>query len=105
MLVGEAMTTVMNEHGVDIGRINYQDNGNWGVFKKEGSYQHTHLYGRAKSAKTQIYGQACHFPHMNESPEFYSDFKPLTQDDISAIKMEIERLLATGKYADAEWGL
>ncbi len=28
IVVGEAMTKVMNEHGVDIGRINYQDNGN-----------------------------------------------------------------------------
>ena len=32
MVAGEAMTTVMNKRGVDIGRINYQDNGNWTVF-------------------------------------------------------------------------
>ncbi len=25
----------MNEHGVDIEKINYQDNGNWSVFKKD----------------------------------------------------------------------
>jgi len=63
IVVGEAMTKVMNEHGVDIGRINYQDNGNWTVFKPEGPYLHIHLYGRAKSAKVQRYGQACFFPH------------------------------------------
>ena len=26
IVVGHAMTKVMNEHGVDVGRINYQDN-------------------------------------------------------------------------------
>ncbi|MEO5564344.1 MAG: hypothetical protein ABIR18_12940, partial [Chitinophagaceae bacterium] len=31
MLIGEAMTIAMNKRGIDIGRINYQDNGNWGV--------------------------------------------------------------------------
>jgi hypothetical protein len=28
MVVGEAMIKVMNDHGVDIVKINYQDNGN-----------------------------------------------------------------------------
>src|SRR5689334_1279270 len=46
MIVGEAMTIVMNRHGVDIGRINYQDNGNWSVFTPEGPQLHYHLYGR-----------------------------------------------------------
>ena len=70
IIVGEAMTIVLTKNGIDIGRINYQDNGNWGVFKKEGPYKHFHLYGRAKSAVRQKYGQACHFPHINEKPEF-----------------------------------
>ena len=47
ILAGQAMTTVMNTNGVDIGRINYQDNGNWTVFRPEGSFLHVHLYGRA----------------------------------------------------------
>src|SRR5690606_7747870 len=56
MIVGEAMKTVLNSHGIDVGRINYQDNGNW---REE---LHVHLYGRAKSAVQQLYGQALHFP-------------------------------------------
>lgn len=105
IVVGQAMTTIMNKHGVDIGRINYQDNGNWSVFKPEGSYLHIHLYGRAKSAKTQIYGQSCFFPHRLERPEYYADFKPLNEDDIRGIKMEIERLLSEQKFSDAQWRL
>ncbi len=93
IVVGKAMNTVMNRHGVDIGRINYQDNGNWGVYKPEGSYLHIHLYGRAKSAKTQKYGQACVFPHIEENPEYYMHSKPLNINDINAIKNEIEKLL------------
>ena len=52
MVTGEALAKVMNEHGVDIGRINYQENGNWGVFDPKGPVLHEHIYGRAKSAKT-----------------------------------------------------
>jgi diadenosine tetraphosphate (Ap4A) HIT family hydrolase len=105
VVVGQAMTKIMNEHGVDIGRLNYQDNGNWIVFKPEGSYLHIHLYGRAKSAKTHKYGQACFFPHREEKPEYYENFKPLNEDDVKDIKIEIERLLKEEKFSDTEWGL
>ncbi|MBU0979861.1 MAG: hypothetical protein KJ709_03575 [Nanoarchaeota archaeon] len=105
IVVGQAMTKVMNEHGVDIGRINYQDNGNWTVFKPEGSYLHIHLYGRAKSAKTHKYGQAAYFPHREEKPEYYKDFKPLNAEDVKDIKAEIERSFKEDKFSDPEWGL
>ena len=105
VVVGQAMIKVMNKHGVDIGRINYQDNGNWSVLKQEGPYLHLHLYGRAKSAKTHKYGQACVFPHRNDDPKFYESFKPLNDDDVKGIRDEIERLLKEDKYSDSEWGL
>ena len=105
MVVGEAMTTVLNKNGVDIGRINYQDNGNWGVFKPEGPYQHFHLYGRAKSAVQQKYGQACYFPHKEDYPEFYENLTPLNHQDITDLNLEITRLLATDKYANSAWKL
>lgn len=105
VVVGQAMTDVMNKHGVDIGRINYQDNGNWSVFSEGGPHQHLHLYGRAKSAKVQKYGQACYFPHIADTPEFYRDLKPLTDEDVSGIARATEQLLATEKFGDSEWGL
>jgi len=105
VVVGQAMTKVMNDHGVDIGRINYQDNGNWTVLKPEGSYLHIHLYGRAKSAKIQRYGQACHFPHKEEQPEFYANLKPLTEEDVISIRKEIENLFKEENFSDGEWGL
>lgn len=103
IVVGEAMTRVMNRHGVDVGRINYQDNGNWSVFSPEGPHMHVHTYGRAKSAKVQRYGQACYFPHRDEQPEFYKDLKPLSAEDVSAIKKEIGDLLQEVKFSDIHW--
>jgi len=105
IVVGEAMTIGMNKNGVDIGRINYQDNGNWSVFKPEGPYQHVHLYGRARSAKIQKYGQACYFPHRDEHPEFYASLKPLTENDVEEIRSQIHVLLAHNKYSNLLWGI
>lgn len=102
-VAGEAMTTALNRQGIDIGRINYQDNGNWSVFSPEGSYMHIHLYGRAKSAKVQKYGDACYFPQMNTG--FYDSFEPLNDDDIQEIKKEIEAIFKKEKYQDKNWYL
>lgn len=96
MVTGEAMMKVMNEHGVDIGRINYQENGNWSVFDPQGPYLHEHLYGRAKSAKIQKYGEALHFPQRETG--FYDKNLPLTEKDVKDIRINIEDLLKTSKY-------
>jgi len=103
MVVGEAMSTALNRGGVDIGRINYQDNGNWTVFSPEGPYLHIHLYGRAKSAKIQKYGDACYFPQR--STGFYDTFEPLNEEDILEIRKEIEKIFKEEKYQDGNWKL
>jgi diadenosine tetraphosphate (Ap4A) HIT family hydrolase len=105
MVVGEAMEIVMNQHGVEVGRINYQDNGNWGVFKPEGPYCHLHIYGRAKGAKHQKYGQALNFPHWDEHPSFYEHLKPLNALDIESMRIEVARLMSHEKYSDKNWRL
>jgi len=103
MVVGEAMTVAMNKRGVDIGRINYQDTGNWGLFKPERPYFHIHVYGRAKSATIQKYGDACHLPQR--STGFYDSFKPLDDGDILEIKNEIDKIFKQEKYSDEAWHL
>jgi diadenosine tetraphosphate (Ap4A) HIT family hydrolase len=89
-VVGKTMITVLNDHGVDVGRINYQENGNWGVFREEGPYLHIHLYGRAKSAVIQTYGDALYFPQRETG--FYDNLTPLEPRDIAAMRNEIVRL-------------
>jgi diadenosine tetraphosphate (Ap4A) HIT family hydrolase len=98
-VAGEAMTSVMTKHGVPIGRINYQDMGNWKHFF------HYHLYGRATNAKYQEYGETIFTPRRDKFPEYYERFKPLTKKDETGIKKEIIRLLKTKKYSDSAWKL
>lgn len=105
MVVGEGMTTVLTRHGVDIGRINYQDNGNWSVFKPGGAQLHVHIYRRAKNAIHQKYGQSLNFPHINENPAFYASLRPLAKEDVEGIRTEIIQLLSQEKYKDQSWGL
>ncbi len=103
IIVGEAMTIALNKQGIDIGRINYGDLGNWGVFTPEGPYLHIHLYGRAKSAKINKYGDAPHLPQRDTG--FYDKFKPLNKEDVKIIRKEIESILKRKKYQDKSWGL
>lgn len=93
MVAGEAMKTVLARHGIEIGRINYQDNGNW-------KHQlHIHLYGRAKGAVVQKYGTPLQFPPTYEAfVASMGNLEPLTEEDCKEIREEIERLLETEKY-------
>lgn len=102
-LIGEAMTIALNNRGIDIGRINYQDNGNWSVFKPEGPHLHYHLYGRARSAKIKKYGEACFFPFRETG--FYDSFEPLDAADIAEMQLQITALLKTNKYDLTQWTL
>lgn len=93
MVAGAAMATVLTRHGVDIGRINYQDNGNW---RHE---LHVHLYGRARSAKMQPWGQPLAFPPTAQAfRKQMGNLEPLNAEDVSALRREIESLLQTEKY-------
>ncbi len=93
MVAGEAMKTVLARHGIDVGRINYQDNGNWK------HSLHIHLYGRAKGAVVQKYGTALQFPATPQAfKEMMGNLEPLTEGDCNEIRKEIERLLETEKY-------
>lgn len=92
MVAGEAMTTVLTRRGIDIGRINYQDNGNWRA------ELHVHLYGRARSATRQPFGHYLALPLTAQAFGAQPPLEPLTTDDVAELKSEITRLLATEKY-------
>ncbi len=92
MVAGAAMKTVLTQRGIDIGRINYQDNGNW---RHE---LHVHLYGRARKATLQPYGQYLALPLTAQAFKAQAPLQPLNADDVAALKTEITRLLATAKY-------
>lgn len=103
MLLGEAMKNGMKKRGINIERINYQENGNWAYQKGNKPVFHIHLYGRIRNSVTQTFGEALFFP--NNSTGFYDKFKPLNVKDIEEIKKEIERIEKSEKYNLENWNL
>jgi diadenosine tetraphosphate (Ap4A) HIT family hydrolase len=96
MVVGEAMTTALNRRGVDVVRINYQDNGNWGFHNAQGPALHVHLYGRACSSRRQKHGEALYLPRTE--PGFYEGVQSLNEGDVAEIRRDLECLWETEKY-------
>lgn len=90
---GLALKEAMAEIGVEIGRINYQDNGNWKPSL------HVHLYGRATSATMQRYGEPFSPGHQGRL------YAALNADDIRRIRIQLERLLQEERFSDNSWGL
>lgn len=95
MVGGTALKTVLGRSGIDIGRINYQDNGNWRA------ELHVHIYGRALNAKRQPYGHSLDFCGTREDfRREMGQLEPLNAADAAALREEITRLLASDKYRD-----
>jgi diadenosine tetraphosphate (Ap4A) HIT family hydrolase len=97
MLIGKATTLGLKKRGINIGRINYQDNGNWNM------HLHIHVFGRARTAKIQKWREPVYFPPKKTG--FYKGFKPLNKQDIAEIRKQIKILLKKPKYKDSEWGI
>lgn len=103
MLFGEAMKTGMKKRGINIERINYQENGNWAYLNGKKPVFHIHLYGRTKNSITQTWGEALVFP--NKSTGFYNSFNRLNEEDIEEIKKQIYILEQSEKYNLKNWNL
>jgi len=94
IIFGGAMMRVLPKRGIKLGRINYQDNGNWALKEGKG-HLHVHLYGRAKNSVIQQYGEALYFPPKGSN--VYTHNKPLNAGDVKSILVEVRKLLK-GKY-------
>ena len=57
---------------------------------------HMQIFGRAKTAVKQKYGDAVSLPHIEAG--FYEGFQPLDADDVKELRIEIERLTQIEKY-------
>lgn len=95
-VVGKALELGMTKRGIEIGNVNWQEMGNWSVFKPEGITLHMHIFGRAKNAKVQKYGEAVQLPFRDTG--FYEGFEKLDKDDVLAIKQNLNNMLGKEKY-------
>jgi len=87
---GKAMMRGLRKRGVPVGRINYQDNGNWALKEGGKGHLHVHLYGRSKKSVFQQYGEALYFPPKGSN--VYNHNKPLNTGDVRAILSEVKKL-------------
>lgn len=105
-VAGQAMEVGLKKRGIPIVKINYQENGNWAAIPGSEPTFHLHLYGRSSDAKVQKFPNALHMPIRADNPDFYKDFIPFIDEDVEAIRDEIENIIKTEKYANkAEWRL
>jgi diadenosine tetraphosphate (Ap4A) HIT family hydrolase len=79
-IAGQAMKLGLASRDIIIGRINYQDNGNW---KPE---LHIHLYGRAINATYHIYGEPIKAARILEEKIVQT---PLSNEDCAAIRTKL----------------
>lgn len=104
MLVGEAMQLGMNQQGIPVVKINYEELGNW-AYKPNGGkpFLHIHIFGRASNAIKQPFPEAVSIP--DRSSGFYDGFEPLTDSDEKTILTSIQNLIKGPKYLSEAWGL
>ena len=103
MVVGEAMEKGMNQRGVKIVKINYQDMGNWAFKTGDKPFLHVHVFGRTFDAKHQIFPESVQLPARESG--FYDGFEPLDEADIVEIQKQIKVVLQQDKYQDGRWCL
>ncbi len=103
MIVGEALETAMNNRGIPVVKINYQDMGNWAFKRGENPFLHIHVFGRAKNAIKQIFPESVYLPARESG--FYDDFEPLNIEDIEEINKQIKTIELNEKYKLENWGL
>lgn len=103
IIVGEALEKAMNNRGIPVVKINYQDMGNWAYKTGEKPYLHYHIFGRASSAIKQPWPESMYLP--DRSTGFYEGFEALNSGDIYEIQKQIEILEKKDKYQLNNWGL
>ena len=103
MIAGKALEVAMNNRGINVVKVNYEDLGNWAYKKNEEPNLHVHILGRAKDAKYQKFPEAPHLPDRNSG--FYDDFVPLDEDDIEEIKKQMNLLIKQDRYKESDWKL
>ncbi len=103
MIVGEALEIAMNNRGVPVIKINYQDMGNW-AYKIGGKpYLHIHVFGRATNAVKQPWPESMYLP--DRATGFYEGFEALNEDDIKEIQIQIAAVENKEKYSLEKWSL
>lgn len=101
MIVGEAFEKAMNNRGIPVVKINYQDMGNWAYKRGEKPFLHIHVFGRAENSVKQPFPESVYLPDRNTG--FYDGFEPLNEDDVVEIRKQMEIVENQEKYNLKNW--
>ena len=103
MIVGKAFEIAMNNRGVKIVKINYQDMGNWAYKRNEKPYFHYHLFGRVLGAKNQPFPESVYLPDRGTG--FYNNFESLNEGDVKEIEKQIRLVSQERVFGSEKWRL
>jgi diadenosine tetraphosphate (Ap4A) HIT family hydrolase len=103
IVAGQALLKAMNEQGILVVWINYEDLGTWAFKNNERPVMHMHIFGRAKNAKKQIWPEAVYLPAKESG--FYDNFMPLNKKDKELVHKYIEELFNDPKFRNQSWSL
>jgi hypothetical protein len=103
MIVGEAFQIAMNNKGIPVVKINYQDMGNWAFKKDKKPYLHIHVFGRATNSVKQIFPESVYLPARESG--FYDGFESLNDEDIEEIQKQIKIVESQERYNLKNWNL
>lgn len=99
MVVWEALEEVMNQMGIPVIKINYQEMWNWHAKKPgEKPFLHEHIFWRSKNAKKQPRPEAVYLPA--KETWFYEGFRPLPDSRMGLMRNKIEKIFEQKKYKD-----
>lgn len=104
MVVWEALENIMNQKGIPVIRVNYQEM--WNRYAKESwgkPFLHEHIFWRSKDAKKQPRPESVYLP--DRATWFYEWFRPLPNDRIELMREKIEEIYKQDKYRDENWTL
>ncbi len=99
MIVGKSLYEVLPKRGINVARINYQDNGNWKLDTPEGPTFHLHFYGRARNSIEQKHGEATRMP-LKEEFKKQSGKERLNEKDIKMLKEKILEVEKSEKFKE-----
>lgn len=97
-LLGAAIQEVFPQYGVELYRLNYQDNGNWSFLRGEVPLMHIHIYGRAQNETKQSFGQALVFPPPDDA--YYDTLEAVPNEVLAALYRHMKQSLRTCRFTD-----
>lgn len=102
MIVSDVMYTALPSFGIDIGRINYHDNGNLEADKKIGAHQHLHFFGRARGACHQKWKENLCFPMFDPTLPYYSNSTHFNDQEKKLLRQRISEAFDAGRFLLSE---